>query len=418
VIGKIVVEPSDYYLRNIGDSAMLSVALMRLAQLFPEAEISVFNDDPEGLAAIAPQRVQALNIYGRRTWLDDGFMPGAVERLAPAASAAWLRRRAPRLVGPFWRWKLRGARHDRRALGGFLRTIRNADALVVTGMGGITDAFPQYARGVLHTLSLALANGVPRVVMMGQGFGPLHDLELRGLAQQVLPRLDLIALREKRESAPLLQALGVAPERVAVTGDDALELVATASADTGGLGAGLGVNLRLAEYSGVRRDMTHGLSDALAAAMRRHGAYAAPVPISRTAGEEDLEAIVGLVPVRPDLLRQAACACTPADVLSLVALCRVVVTGSYHAAVFALGSGRPAIGLIGSDYYAHKFLGLADMFGEGCECLRIDDPQLGAKLTDRLDHLWAAAERLGPSLRARAMSQIEANRAAYARLRH
>ena len=49
--------------------------------------------------------------------------------------------------------------------------------------------------------------------------------------------------------------------------------------------------------------------------------------------------------------------------ITTIARCRLVVTGSYHAALFALSMGVPAIGIATSRYYEDKFLGLADQFG-------------------------------------------------------
>lgn len=412
---RIVVEPSDYYLKNAGDSAMLSTALSRLSSRLPGADLQVFNDDPEGLDALG-RGVSALDIYGRRTWLDDGFLAAPLAAALPARTAQVLRRRAPDLVGRLWELKLRRAPQDKAALRAFLRSIREADAVLVTGMGGVTDAFPEYATGVLQTLALALESGVRPVAMLGQGFGPLRDPALRELARRVLPRLSLIGVREKRVSVPLLRELGVPAERIVVTGDDALELAASAAIREGP-GDGLGVNLRLAPYSGVSADMTVGVRQALTKALARLSTYAVPIPISRTGGEEDLTAIVSLVPVRADQLAAAERVRTPEDVIELVGRCRVVVTGSYHAAVFALARGRPAICLVGSAYYEVKFEGLADMFGAGCEVLRIDDPRLTAKLSERLDRLWADADLLHDGLVASAEAQIQAGRQAYDRLR-
>lgn len=408
---KIVVEPSDYYLKNAGDAAMLGAALSRLSSLLPAADLQVFNDDPEGLDALGAQ-VRELDIYGRRTWLDDGFLPAGAPLAGPAAQM--LRRVAPGLIGRLWELKLRGAPQDRAALQDFLRTIRQADALLVTGMGGITDAFPEYAAGVLQTLALALDSGVRPVAMLGQGFGPLHDPALHDLARRVLPRLSLIGVREKRLSVPLLHELGVPEDRIVVTGDDALELALGAGERPGD---GLGVNLRLAAYSGVTADMTGGVRRAVSRALPRLSTYAVPIPISRTEGEEDLKAIAAVTPIRAELMAEAERARVAADVIALVARCRVVVTGSYHAAVFALASGRPAVCLVGSDYYGVKFHGLADMFGAGCEVLAIDDPMLADRLGERLDRLWATADDLHDGLVTRAQTQVEAGRRAYDRLR-
>ena len=47
-----------------------------------------------------------------------------------------------------------------------------------------------------------------------------------------------------------------------------------------------------------------------------------------------------------------------------ISRCRLVIVGSYHAAVFALAQGVSAIGLAGNAYYLQKFEGLAaNQFG-------------------------------------------------------
>ena len=52
--------------------------------------------------------------------------------------------------------------------------------------------------------------------------------------------------------------------------------------------------------------------------------------------------------------------CDPRAIIKRIGRCRVVVTGSYHVAVFALSQGIPAICLANSEYYEIKFRGLAD----------------------------------------------------------
>ena len=53
---------------------------------------------------------------------------------------------------------------------------------------------------------------------------------------------------------------------------------------------------------------------------------------------------------------------SPEAVMKNVSACRMVVTGSYHAAVFALSQGIPALTISKSAYYDSKFNGLGDMF--------------------------------------------------------
>jgi hypothetical protein len=46
---RVLVEPSDYVLRNAGDMAMLRTAVSRLIQKWPEALIQVLSDEPDAL---------------------------------------------------------------------------------------------------------------------------------------------------------------------------------------------------------------------------------------------------------------------------------------------------------------------------------------------------------------------------------
>ena len=106
---------------------------------------------------------------------------------------------------------------------------------------------------------------------------------------------------------------------------------------------------------------------------------------------------------------------TPLTVIRRVGECRVVVTGSYHAGVFALSQGIPVVGLSRSDYYTDKFLGLADQFGSGCRLVPLDEP-LDEALPARIIELWREAEALRPDLLAAASRQVEEGREAYALL--
>ena len=85
---------------------------------------------------------------------------------------------------------------------------------------------------------------------------------------------------------------------------------------------------------------------------------------------------------------------SPQDVIRRVGECRVVVTGSYHAGVFALSQGIPVVGLSRSDYYDDKFLGLADQFGPGCCLVALDEAGTAHALVARVRELWREADEL------------------------
>ena len=415
---RILVEPSDYLLHNLGDIAMLRAAVSRLAAYFPNAAIQVLSDDPDALRGFCPEATP-LETTGRQQWLDNDFLPERLRRRAPKLSVQlqpWLRNHAPQLVEIFWRRKLRVRRRlaDLQALNTFTEAVSNADLVIVTGMGGVTDAFPEYAADLLETLGLAVGRR-KYVAMVGQGFGPLQNPELVARARSILPRVNFIGLREERASRPLLQSLGVAPERMMTTGDDAIELAYQLRGER--LGEYLGVNLRASNYAGVDQNLFEPLRQALQNAAKTVRASLLPVPISLLPGEADAETIRRLMPDGVGQSQDGLPIDRPEAVIRQIQRCRLVVTGSYHAGVFALASGIPTVGLAKSAYYVDKFLGLSSLFGEGCQTVLLDDQDFQTKLESSITDLWARAERVRPYLLAEAESQIRLGHKAYERLR-
>jgi len=416
---RILVEPSDYVLRNVGDMAMLSVAVTRLRGMWPGAEILVLTDTPEDLDRFCPTATP-LPSDGRRAWFS-GVLPGArLSRLLPGPVASArrnlddsLRRRWPGLAAAALRRKLRRGAGGSRALDAFLEAVSGADLVVVSGMGGITDAFPDYALKVLDTLGLAIRSGT-RTAMVGQGMGPIDDPRLRRRAREILPGVDFIGLREGLAGGPLLRSLGVPAGRVMTTGDDAIEM---AYEDRPGrLGDGIGVNLRTSAYSGVGQGALGHVRDALTEASRKSGGRLIPVPISSVPGEADAETIARLLEGSGGGTDGGAALVTPAQVVRQICHCRVVVTGSYHAAVFALSMGVSAVGLAKSAYYVNKFQGLADQFGPGCTVVPLGDEVPARQVSEAVERAWTSAEANRPPLLASASKQIQLGHAAYRRI--
>jgi colanic acid/amylovoran biosynthesis protein len=250
--------------------------------------------------------------------------------------------------------------------------------------------------------------------MVGQGFGPLHTRKLVKQARAVLPHIDFIGIREERASLPLLLSLGVASDRVMTTGDDAIEMAYRLKRDS--LGEGLGVNVRIADYSGVDRSLLEPLRQVLRDAARAHRVPMVPLPISHVPGEADLETIRYVMDADHDSFGDGS-PLKPLDaVIQEVQKCRLVITGSYHAGVFALANGIPTIGLAKSAYYRDKFMGLSALFGQGCETVLLEKPDFVQHLKDAITRLWNAAERFKPLLLANAARQIELGYEAYNRI--
>jgi polysaccharide pyruvyl transferase WcaK-like protein len=407
---RLLVEPSDTVYRNIGDQAMLRVALERIAGLWPEARIQVFTEDADELPRPS-SNIEPLLASGRRIWLSRGWLPS---RRLRGPMQRWLRVSQPRLAyHALVRWGgLTTA--EVRQLDEFFEAVSQADLLIVTGMGGITSAFPSFAFELLEIVRCAQHFGA-KTAMVGQGLGPVETARLRRVMTNAFRRLDLLALREGRAGLPLLRALGVPLDRVIVTGDDAIELAFQNGAVAPG--RGIGVNMRHASYSGVQLADIENVRMTLVRLSMELEAPLVGVPISRVRGEEDANTIALLTGNEHDFAGELTNIRTVEELLEQLGLCRILVAGSYHAAVFALSCGIPTVALARSAYYTDKFLGLAEMFGTGCWVVPLDDSRVVERLYASASAAWGAAEQLRDPLLAAAQRQFRAGVAAYDRLK-
>ena len=107
---------------------------------------------------------------------------------------------------------------------------------------------------------------------------------------------------------------------------------------------------------------------------------------------------------------------SPLKVIKQVARCRVIVTGAYHAAVFALAQGIPVVALAKSEYFSKKLLGLEDQFGEGCQIVFLNEPDLPQRLHNAIEKAWENADKLREQLQKVALRQIELSRGSYERI--
>lgn len=461
---RVLIDPGSHHLLNAGDVAMLQVCVERLRRLVPAVEIAVLTTDPEALAALCPG-VVPIDAAGRYELVDAAEAPGEPAPSAPhrRRGAAWLREAAARravrprdaarleddsrlrgATHPQDAARLRGAirraalrRQARRAgpaATAYLGAMLDADLFLMSGRGGVTDAFAGEARATLGELELARAAGVP-AALLGHGLGPLDDRALRARTAAVLPSLTLVSVREGVRAPALLAAAGVSPRRVHVTGDDAVE--PAHAARPASLGDAVGVNVRAADYAGIDRAAARGLVAAVGEAAAALGAATVAVPISVHPSEDDRVTVGDLGaadaegsaagagelagPAGAADGEQAAGAAgsraaapapagDPTSAIAAAGRCQVVVTGSYHAAVFALAQGVPAVGVAASPYYLAKFEGLRERFGPGVTV--VPDPA-PATVRTALERLWEAAPTLRPALLAAAARQIDAAWGAY-----
>ena len=146
------------------------------------------------------------------------------------------------------------------------------------------------------------------------------------------------------------------------------------------------------------------------------GADLAGLPVSRYAAGADAGALHALAFAADGPASIAVeDIVTPEALAAAAARCRVVITGSYHAAVFSLAAGVPAVCLTNSRYYDAKFGGLAALFPGACWIVSLGSPDSARQLQVSVQDAWqlSAAERAAGA--ATACTLCDAGRQAYAR---
>ena len=391
---RILLEPGSYSLENVGDVAMLQVATRRLRELWPEARIGVVTEAPKQLSMLCPGTEPIL---ARRERCEQDAPPTAVSGLL--SRMVW-----PRL----WRPPRRADEAPERTE--LAASVRGADLVVASGMGALNDSFAPRALRLLGTFAIAKRCGVP-TALFSQGLGPVRDEAFKARVARALAGVDLIALRERLSGPALLNHMGVPREVVRVTGDDAIELAYEERPPAGG--ECLGVNVRVADYSGVDDAAVGLVRTVLREAASRLRTRVLPIPISHRHGGLDARTNRALLRDLDPASDGGATLLTPLDVIRQVGRCRLVVAGSYHAGVFALAQGIPAVCLVNSPYYGDKFRGLADMFGRGCEIVSLNEGRFPSLLAAAIDRAWESARHDRAGLLAAATEQVTLGHEAY-----
>lgn len=411
---RILIDNSGYHLQNMGDVAMLQVAAQRLREFVPHARLQTITIAPDDLRRLIGgeplhanhrlrwQSSRAIPVPLRRSWLSDSMR----KRLDETESRFKIRfpRAAARSInmlgGPNAESNCQSSR--------FVEAVQSSDLVVTTGGGFLTDSFVSHANNVLTTLELAQQLNKPTIVF-GQGIGPLKCPQTLARMGRVLSRVNRISVRENKVSQQILAAAGVPLSKVVCTGDDAVELAYSHRASD--LGQFIGVNLRIANYSGISNSQVNTLRQVLEKFSTDRNVQTIPIPISFFPRERDLDRVNELM---EGVSRYSAMKFeqTPDAAIKGVARCRMVVTGSYHAGVFALSQGIPVIGLAASPYYQKKFLGLIDQFGPACQLVDLS-ANFQEQLTKMLKISYDNAELWRPNLLEAAKAQIQLSRSFY-----
>lgn len=433
----VLFDQGVYDLRNKGNVALLQVAVSRIHEMWPNASLEVITSAPHLLRLYCPQATP-VHPDAQYDWRENKgpsdriltWLPRPVLRLLfEVREEMWqhgsgkeltriLRRSASqnsvmdRIARPSTGRNTKDMPHRLDTLDSSLRLLRGVDLFVATGAQYMSDACRDDALRVLDRLAAAHRLGIP-TAMVGQGLGPFRDAELRARVSAVVPLVDLIFVRDERSALPFLDQLGVDRVRVFFTADDAIEMAYNARTPL--CGSCIGVSFRIAPYTEGTPDHIAKIGPVLQRARAHHDARLISIPISHSLHERDDQVLQDIVGARKGVHWNRRFD-TPLEIIKRVGQCRLVVTGTFHTAVFALSQGIPAICLGKSDMYVGKFASLMDQFGSGCRLISLDDPRLQDRLDASINWVWESAEQLKPQLLDSASRQIEMGQTAYRRL--
>jgi len=97
---KILIEPSEMYLLNVGDQAMLEVTYDRFRSIWPNAEIRIFTKAPERLKSMLPGAIP-VSPWDRGRCIDHRIFGWRLPHLLPRALAASIRQTEQVLMKKF-----------------------------------------------------------------------------------------------------------------------------------------------------------------------------------------------------------------------------------------------------------------------------------------------------------------------------
>ncbi|WP_417498671.1 polysaccharide pyruvyl transferase family protein [Methylophaga sp.] len=416
----IVIDNSGYGLDNIGDVAMLQVAVERLNKIWPEANIHVISQDSAKLTSLIPN-AEFFSSTTKRAWQSDYNLIGGLKHLFPKKMQnslknfeAYIRINFPEISLMVLAWRFGKTSPNFLNAKKMLELISKSDLVIATGGGYVNDTFSSHASKLLDVLLLAQYFQKP-TAMLGQGLGPLSNKDLSKKFKRVLSHLQLISLREGAFSPKILECLSALSEKptVIVSGDDAIEKSYTSR--THKIGNKVGLNIRNASYANLPEGTIEKLSLQIELYIRNKNTSYQLLPISLVSNEEsDIYALASLLKLDTQQLYKSEMSLSVNTIIERVSECRVVVTGSYHAALFALSQGIQVIGLTASKYYDSKFMGLLKQFESGVQILHLNDEV--DKLQEYLDFAWNNAETERDKLLNRAAEQIGNGRKAYIQL--
>ncbi|MCE5278148.1 MAG: polysaccharide pyruvyl transferase family protein [Planctomycetaceae bacterium] len=367
---------------NAGDSAQMLCALERLERMIPDAEVVVakvyavddtqlYRDRPIGIGISPflhkplPPIIRSVMALWRRIPL--------LGRLHSVVMWHVLSSRGRRLV-----WAAAIARRTGRvpllnAKGReFVRLIASSDAVYCSGGGNLNDKWltsELVPRCTLYRVAHALRKPL---IVSGQGIGPLKSRKGEALLARSMRWARIIGCRDFSESRDLLLKLGLEQSKPVSLGDDATDLrvsppqrireilQAEAVTDDGKPLVAVHVRLHTFPQDFRKHESVTRYVQTLDAMIEELDCRLLFIPITYARAKAYDQDMGDAFEIFTRLKNRNRChficreAYSPPDMKGVVAACKLVVAFSYHAWVFGMTSGVPALGLFFGDYFRLK----------------------------------------------------------------
>lgn len=237
--------------------------------------------------------------------------------------------------------------------------------LFISGGGSLLQDATSFKSLAYYLLTITIARRAGRRVMiMGQGIGPLRRMASRQLTRRALNGVPLIAVRDSG-SADLLARIGVRRPRIEVTADPTFAIEPCAPGEARRLLAEAGIGPDEDVVAVALRDWpeTSGIgaaaADALADLSDRLPARLLLVPMQ---APHDVNTASRIRQVLGDRVAVLPAECSPKQVIGVVSASRMVVAMRLHALIFAASAGVPAVG-IAYDPKVESFIAAAGQVG-------------------------------------------------------
>lgn len=362
---KFYVENGSFHLRNLGDVAMLERTLSEIRRTHPDSIRFVPTSDPGRLRLIDADAVPVMSHHD--PW--------------KSVLRDWQRQKGKKLFSRLMRTSFREANRRRKyvaflndirhlrpeeiiihvrnpSLRSWLQTVTSCDAIVSCGGGLVNDWFPENGKRILETIGYAQVVGKP-TAMFGLGLGPVDTSYLKYLSRRVLPHLTVLSLREPTGIADLFGIFRKTPNHI-ISGDDAVLITSELSA----VRSSIGVSLRGAKHAQLPKGVLTEIGKQVVAIAARENLKVQPLPVYLAESDGDLATFSKCEVPSHVIENDGTHIDQVQQLIECIRNCRVVVTGTYHAAVFALSCGIPVVALASSKYYHRKLGGIMAQFGE------------------------------------------------------